>query len=112
MLREVGVGSSRGSPGTLQPLNPQGLNGGGLGTLNFTSNDEALQTSISTVSLASDISKAIAVRKNTRSPFLMLRWSFRDKKRAELIVSNFADLNGSIHERIKLLCLHWKLCWH
>lgn len=35
----------------------------------------------------------------------MVRWSFRDKKRADTIVSNFAELNCGIHEHIKLLCL-------
>ena len=72
---------------------------------NFTTSNEGLKPSASNLSPASDTSKAAVVRKNTRSPFLMVRWSFRDKKRAEIIVSNFADLNGSIHEHIKLLCL-------
>ena len=46
-----------------------------------------------------------STRNATRSPLLKIRWSLRDKKRTEIIVTNFADLNGRIHEHIKLLCL-------
>ncbi|KAL7957412.1 hypothetical protein V8C34DRAFT_285981 [Trichoderma compactum] len=34
-----------------------------------------------------------------------LWWSIRDKKRLESIVRNFSELNGRIHESIKLWCL-------
>lgn len=44
-------------------------------------------------------------RKGTTSPLLLLRWSFRDKKRVEAIVQNFRDMNGRIHDKIKLWCL-------
>jgi hypothetical protein len=44
-------------------------------------------------------------RKSSPSAFLLLRWSFRDKKRVEVIVQNFRDMNGRIHEKVKLWCL-------
>ena len=44
-------------------------------------------------------------RKSSPSAFLLLRWSFRDKKRVEVIVQNFREMNGRIHEKIKLWCL-------
>ncbi|KAI9148806.1 Sodium transport ATPase 5 [Paramyrothecium foliicola] len=34
-----------------------------------------------------------------------LRWSFLDKKRVEVIVRDFSELNARIHEKIKLWCL-------
>jgi hypothetical protein len=34
-----------------------------------------------------------------------LKWSFQDKKRTEEILKDFTDLNGRIHENIKLWCL-------
>jgi hypothetical protein len=40
-----------------------------------------------------------------KSPLLLLRWSLRDKKRTEEILQNFSDLNGRIHENIKLWSL-------
>lgn len=39
------------------------------------------------------------------SSFHKLWWSLRDKKRVEQILQNFTDLNGRIHESIKLWCL-------
>lgn len=39
------------------------------------------------------------------SSFHKLWWSFRDKKRVEQILQDFVDLNGRIHENIKLWCL-------
>lgn len=36
---------------------------------------------------------------------MVLRWSLRDKKRAEEVLNNFADLNSRIHENIKLWSL-------
>jgi len=36
---------------------------------------------------------------------LVLRWSLRDKKRTEEVLSNFTDLNSRIHENIKLWSL-------
>ena len=47
---------------------------------------------------------ALSVRK-ARSPLLMIRWSFRDKKRVETIIADFTKLNFSIHEYIKFICL-------
>jgi hypothetical protein len=44
-------------------------------------------------------------RKSTASPFLLLRWSFRDKKRVEAIIQNFREMNSMIHEKVKLWCL-------
>ncbi|KAI9773189.1 MAG: hypothetical protein M1840_008310 [Geoglossum simile] len=44
-------------------------------------------------------------RKQTASPLLLLRWSLRDKKRVEMIIRDFNDLNSRIHEKIKLCCL-------
>ena len=40
-----------------------------------------------------------------RSRLLMVRWSFRDKKRVETIISDFTRLNSGIHEYIKFICL-------
>ncbi|GAP82493.2 putative protein kinase-like [Rosellinia necatrix] len=37
--------------------------------------------------------------------FQRLRWSLLDKKRVEVIVRDFSELNGRIHENIKLWCL-------
>ena len=39
---------------------------------------------------------------SAKSPFTQIRWSLRDKKRVEVIVSNFAALNSRIHEKVKL----------
>lgn len=51
-------------------------------------------------------SLGLALRKKTRRTTLkMIRWSLRDKKRAEIIVSNFAAVNSRIHEYIKLVSL-------
>jgi hypothetical protein len=44
-------------------------------------------------------------RKSSPSAILLLRWSFRDKKRVEVIVQNFRDMNSRIHEKVKLWCL-------
>jgi hypothetical protein len=44
-------------------------------------------------------------RKSSPSAILLLRWSFRDKKRVETIVDSFRDMNGRIHEKVKLWCL-------
>ncbi|KAF8853248.1 hypothetical protein BDZ45DRAFT_748759 [Acephala macrosclerotiorum] len=44
-------------------------------------------------------------RKGSASPLLLLRWSFRDKKRVEMIVLNFRDMNTRIHDQVKLWCL-------
>ncbi|KAF2202012.1 hypothetical protein GQ43DRAFT_471252 [Delitschia confertaspora ATCC 74209] len=41
----------------------------------------------------------------SRQSLSFLRWSFQDKKRTEEILRDFADLNGRIHENIKLWCL-------
>ncbi|KAF2866395.1 hypothetical protein BDV95DRAFT_584646 [Massariosphaeria phaeospora] len=35
----------------------------------------------------------------------LLKWSFQDKKRTEEVLRDFSDLNGRIHENIKLWCL-------
>ena len=43
--------------------------------------------------------------RRARSPLLMIKWSFRDKKRVEAILFDFARLNGQIHEYIKFICL-------
>ncbi|KAK0513088.1 hypothetical protein JMJ35_004074 [Cladonia borealis] len=40
--------------------------------------------------------------KRSRSPLLMLRWSFYDKKQTEKIVRDFGDLNSRIMDHIKL----------
>ena len=37
--------------------------------------------------------------------FQRLRWSLLDKKRVEVIVRDFSELNGRVHESIKLWCL-------
>jgi hypothetical protein len=46
-----------------------------------------------------------SARKSSTSPLLLLRWSFRDKKRVEIIVQNFRDMNRRIHDKVKLWCL-------
>lgn len=46
-----------------------------------------------------------SLRRSTKSPLRLISWSFRDKKRATVILSDFADVNHRIHENIKLLCL-------
>ena len=68
-------------------------------------------TSASSITLASDrcspalMSPQLVHRKSSPSAFLLLRWSLRDKKRVEVIVQNFRDMNGRIHEKVKLWCL-------
>ena len=68
-------------------------------------------TSASSITLASDrcspalMSPQMVHRKSSPSAFLLLRWSLRDKKRVEVIVQNFRDMNGRIHEKVKLWCL-------
>ena len=44
------------------------------------------------------------IRRQT-STLQMIKWSFRDKKRVETIISDFARLNAGIHEYIKFICL-------
>lgn len=46
-----------------------------------------------------------SLRRSTKSPMKYISWSFRDKKRATIILSEFSDINRRIHENIKLLCL-------
>ena len=41
----------------------------------------------------------------TKQSLSLIRWSFQDKKRTEEILKDFSDLNGRIHENIKLWCL-------
>jgi hypothetical protein len=53
----------------------------------------------------SSMSPQSILRKSSPSALLLLRWSFRDKKRVEAIVQNFRDMNGRIHEKVKLWCL-------
>ena len=50
-------------------------------------------------------SRPASLRKSTRSPLLMLRWSFYDKKQTEKIIRDFGDLNSRILDHIKLVCL-------
>lgn len=45
------------------------------------------------------------MRQSSRSPLLVVQWSFRDKKRTETILMEFTDLNRRIHENIKLFVL-------
>jgi hypothetical protein len=51
------------------------------------------------------MSSHIMHRKSSPSAILLLRWSFRDKRRVEVIVQNFRDMNSRIHEKVKLWCL-------
>ncbi|KAH8672049.1 hypothetical protein BGZ60DRAFT_504986 [Tricladium varicosporioides] len=55
--------------------------------------------------LSGSSSPQIIHRKSSPSTILLLRWSFRDKKRVETIVESFRDMNGRIHEKVKLWCL-------
>jgi hypothetical protein len=45
------------------------------------------------------------MRQSSRSPLRVVQWSFRDKKRTGTIVMEFTDLNGRVHENIKLFVL-------
>lgn len=54
-------------------------------------------------STLSPTSSEISLRRP--SSFHKLWWSLRDKKRVEQILQDFTDLNGRIHESIKLWCL-------
>ncbi|KFY83509.1 hypothetical protein V498_08021 [Pseudogymnoascus sp. VKM F-4517 (FW-2822)] len=57
----------------------------------------------------SDSQESLAIlsslRRSTKSPMRYINWSFRDKKRATVILNEFSDINHRIHENIKLLCL-------
>ena len=64
-----------------------------------------LSSSASTLSLKSTSLDPAPKKKTRRTTLKMIRWSFRDKKRAEIIVSNFAAVNNRIHEYIKLVSL-------
>ncbi|KAF1993521.1 hypothetical protein P154DRAFT_582720 [Amniculicola lignicola CBS 123094] len=44
-------------------------------------------------------------RSYTRQSMSLMRWSFQDKKRTGEVIKDFSDLNGRIHENIKLWCL-------
>ena len=50
-------------------------------------------------------SRATSLRKSTRSPLLLLRWSLYDKKQTEKTIRDFGDLNSRILDQIKLVCL-------
>lgn len=54
---------------------------------------------------SSSVAAAAAQRRFSRSPFLLIRWSLRDKKHTENLLQEYSDLNGRIHEQIKLICL-------
>ena len=54
---------------------------------------------------SSPVQAAAAQRRSSRSPFLLIRWSLRDKKHTEKLLQEYGDLNGRIHEQIKLICL-------
>ncbi|KAF2012844.1 hypothetical protein BU24DRAFT_374656 [Aaosphaeria arxii CBS 175.79] len=41
----------------------------------------------------------------SRQSISILKWSFQDKKRTEEILKAFSELNGRIHEQVKLWCL-------
>lgn len=45
------------------------------------------------------------MRESSKSPFRVIQWSFRDKKRTETILMEFTDLNRRIQENIKLFLL-------
>lgn len=66
---------------------------------------------ISNLSLVSDSLSSPSSPSSAETPlkrpksFQKLWWSLRDKKRVEQILRNFTELNGRIHESIKLWCL-------
>ncbi|PGH11095.1 hypothetical protein AJ80_07283 [Polytolypa hystricis UAMH7299] len=45
------------------------------------------------------------LRLSTRSPIRLLRWSLRDKARTQTLLTEFTELNGRVHENIKLFLL-------
>jgi hypothetical protein len=45
------------------------------------------------------------MRQSSKSPIRVIQWSFRDKKRTEVLLTDFTDLNRRIHENIKLFIL-------
>ena len=59
----------------------------------------------STLNDQSSSVQAAAAQRRSRSPFLLIRWSLRDKKQTEKFLQEYSDLNGRIHEQIKLICL-------
>lgn len=63
----------------------------------------ALVTSLQGTTLAPP--KATGIQQKTYETLRKWRWSFKDKERVEEIVTKFTDLNGRIHENIKLWCL-------
>ena len=67
-----------------------------------------MQTS-SNLSIASTLTPSksyeLPLRRPSPSFPALLRWSLRDKKRVEAIVSTFSDRNDRLHEKIKLWCL-------
>ncbi|KAI9703698.1 MAG: hypothetical protein M1836_007468 [Candelina mexicana] len=50
-------------------------------------------------------SPQVPLRKATKSPLLLLRWSFKDKGRVEAIVRKFGELNARIHKNIEIECM-------
>ncbi|KAH0430442.1 hypothetical protein CcaCcLH18_07822 [Colletotrichum camelliae] len=59
---------------------------------------------ISPAPSSSSLSSGDLVLKRPKS-FQRIKWSFVDKKRVGTIVQDFSELNGRIHESIKLWCL-------
>lgn len=72
----------------------------------------SMTTSLSSLSLTSSRSSQEARSPSPRSwkhysrqSISLLKWSLQDKKRTEEVLKDFSDLNGRIHENIKLWCL-------
>ena len=84
------------------PINPMGQ-----GFRDLDGSTVSLSPTLSGLPTASTAiaSEASIVKGSNLSPFVVLRWSFRDKKRMETILRDFTDINSRIHEKIKLCCL-------
>ncbi|KAI9720883.1 MAG: hypothetical protein M1812_002722 [Candelaria pacifica] len=69
------------------------------------SRSRSLSSSSSTTLPVRSASPQAPLRKATKSPLLLLRWSFKDKKRVEDIVQKFGELNARIHKNIEIECM-------